>query len=124
MFFSKCRSMYFMIDEKLKELGKYIDSFNEMGIIDLCTLFIEYIKADQMYDTNDVDKETPLIRDLLQLKKTYKNEIEADEFTWVLFQFLLIEMRSALILDKARSLDIDPHLYKKDMGFLFKGKSL
>jgi len=124
MFFSKCRSMYFMIDEKLKELGKYIDSFNEMGIIDLCTLFIEYIKADQLYDTNDVDKETPLIRDLLQLKKTYKNEIEADEFTWVLFQFLLIEMRSALILDKARSLDIDPHLYKKDMGFLFKGKSL
>jgi len=113
-----------MIDEKLKELGMYIDSFNEMSVIDLCNLFFEYVKSDQMDDSNYFNKETPLIRDLQQLKKDYQNGIETDEFTWTLFQFILMEMRSALILDKARTLDIDPHLYKKDMGFLFKGKSL
>jgi len=113
-----------MIDEKLKELGKYIDSFNEMSVVDLCNLFFKYIESDQINNTNFFDKKTPLFHDLQQLKKDYKNEIEADEFTWILFQFLLMEMRSALIIDKARSLDIDPHLYKKDMGFLFKGKSL
>ena len=53
-----------------------------------------------------------------------QKEVSQDFVIFEVYQIIKELVKEKMIFERAFELDIDPLLYKKEMGFLFKGKPL
>lgn len=111
-----------IIDEQLKQLHAFIESLDTMNVEEILSEYMQLV-APRFAEEEVIQKNQSLIKELHDLKKTYSTKMSSDEFSWILCQYLFIEMRNVLIFEKARVLNINPQLYKKEMDFLYKGKT-
>ncbi|HEC89532.1 MAG: hypothetical protein DRN12_01780 [Thermoplasmata archaeon] len=63
-------------------------------------------------------------KDIISTIDRYEKEVDPAIIVKVLFNVFLDFIKHKAIESKALSLGIEPSLYKKQMGFLFKGKKL
>ncbi len=114
-----------MLSEKLKKLDAYIQKIDQMRPIDVLASSIDSFQQRQdelMMDANDeLDQFSKEINELIH--RYQQKGISAEAMACQLYTDLLFFVRKTCILSYAEQLGIDHQLYKKQMDFLFKGKS-
>jgi len=115
-----------MIDKKLHHLSEYIDMISQKDPLDLFSTYISTIEKTDIADrprSKKIKKELFTSLDNLY-KHTNESNMNYDEFLSMVYEYLIQNMRKHMIYQKALDLGIDSTLFKKEMGFLFKGKPL
>lgn len=115
-----------MIDKKLNFLSEFIKKISEDDKIELLQIFISKIEKT---DTLDQSRFNTINKELFTTLDTFYDRYEEsiviyDEFLYMIFEYLQQNLQRHMIYKKALDLGIDPNLFKKEMGFLFKGKPL
>lgn len=115
-----------MIDKKLKVLSAFIDSLaqqNPEAILENHMKKITLTKKSNIDDSKDICIE--FNRSIQQVIDQFKDKgLDGDIILYNLYLIIQQMLFKHLIYQKALELDINPLLYKKKMGFLFKGKPL
>lgn len=114
-----------MLSEKLDQLEAYIEEIDQMKPIDVLVFFFESCNQPLDDEINDSKVEhNQFSKDVKALIHTYQQQgVNAEEIACQLYTDLLFFVRKILVLSYAQQLGIDSQLYKKQMDFLFKGKS-
>ncbi len=114
-----------MLSDKLKLLQKKIEALDAMRPIDFLSESLAQIDNIQL--DIDADEEKLIHSFSKQMDKiiaNYQQKGLSSEILCVeLYQILLYQLRKTMIVSTAKQLGIEPRLYKKQMDFLFKGKS-
>lgn len=114
-----------MLSDKLHQLEKYIEALDQMKPIDVLSSALESFQETQdelaMDESNKLDQFSKEINVLIQ--KYQLQSVPAEVLACQMYTDLLFYVRKIRILSYAKQLEIDPRLYKKQMDFLFKGKS-
>jgi hypothetical protein len=115
-----------MIDKKLQDLSEYIEKVYHQDPYDR---FITQIKSFEKTYGTDRSESEKMIRDLFkELDNLYKRYSEIsltdEEILYTIYEYVQKNLVRHMIYQKAYDLGIDPTLFKKEMGFLFKGKPL
>lgn len=112
-----------MINKKLRQLSAYIEDLTSQNphdrFIHLIQMFEKKYQIDrpvQFRDNHD------LFSDLDDLCKKYGQTRSHESILYGIYTYVEENLMKDMIYQKALDLDIDPTLFKKEMGFLFKGK--
>lgn len=113
-----------MIEDKLKELGKYAEDLEKEDPLDLLNYYFNKITGEL---ENIADYQQKLGNDLgNDVAKVIKNYTSKDLLpplvSYNLLSVLVSFIKKSMIEEKANSLGIERNLYKQEMKFLFKGK--
>jgi len=112
-----------MINERLRELGEYIEEIKKKDTFDF---LVEETKKLLEIEVSEEERKQgkTLQREFTSIIEKYEKELPppviVEQLLNVYTEFLI---RKA-IESKAVSLGIERSLYKREMGFLFKGKQL
>ena len=114
-----------MIGIKLKELEEYIKKIDEFKPIRFLESYMLQIEDDLKEIPNEQLKIAELFnKDLIVLMERYtKKRIYKSIIINEMYNFILNFSRRSAIESRAELLGIDKTLYKKEMNFLFKGKT-
>ncbi|MEA3457707.1 MAG: hypothetical protein U9R21_03425 [Candidatus Thermoplasmatota archaeon] len=114
-----------MIRKKLKELDEYIKKIDETRPIEFLETSIKQIEEEiKETSTAQLELADAFHKDLIELIEGYtKKETYESVIISQLYNVIINFSRRAAIEHKAASLGIDRTLYKREMGFLFKGKT-
>ncbi|MFO8078622.1 MAG: hypothetical protein R6U21_08285 [Thermoplasmatota archaeon] len=114
-----------MLSEKLKKLDAYIQKIDQMRPIDVLGSSIDSFQQRQDESVMNASVELDQFsKEIIELIHRYQQKgISAEKIACQLYTDLLFFVRKTRILSYAEQLGIDHRLYKKQMDFLFKGKS-
>jgi len=115
-----------MIGIKLKELEEYIKTIDEIEPIRFLETYMKQID-DYLKEIPDEQLEIAEIfnKDLIELVERYNEKrIYKSIVINQIYNFIINFSRRSAIESRAALLGIDKTLYKKEMSFLFKGKTL
>ena len=112
-----------MLDDKLQELIEYIEDIEKQ---DPYEFLISEIKRYLEIEDSEMQKELGVkcYNDIISIINRYEGEVDPAIIIKVLFNIFIDFVKQKAVESKALSLGIEPSLYKKQMGFLFKGKKL
>lgn len=115
-----------MLGKKLKELERYIEEIEKMKPIDFLSDSLAQLSLSPMDLPEEQKRFGQLFhRDVDVLVEKYlKNGADETVIVSELYSFLLYFLKRRMVEAKAALLGIERTLYKKEMGFLFKGKQL
>ena len=118
--------LFKMIDKQLQHLYKYIEDVYEQDPYDWLINQIKSIEKKYHLERSVFKKiETDFYRALNDLCEEYnKTQLTQEEILYMIYKYLEETLMRNMIYQKALDLGIDPILFKKEMGFLFKGKPL
>jgi hypothetical protein len=114
-----------MIGIKLKELEEYIKKIDKFKPIRFLESYIKKIEDDLKEIDNEQLRIAELFnQDLILLIEKYTNKrIYNSIIINEMYNFIINFSRRSAIESKAALLGINKKLYKKEMSFLFKGKT-
>ena len=114
-----------MIRKKLKELDEYIKKIDETKPIEFLETSMKQIEEEiKEIPTDQLELADVFHKDLIELMESYtKKGTYKSVIINQLYNAIINFSRSTAIEHKAVSLGIDRTLYKREMGFLFKGKA-
>jgi len=114
-----------MIKKKLDLLEERIQAIDDCRPFDFLAEFITSIHNEIPTIDKDVERWAATFNhEILQVIESFESQnISSRMLGYQLYSFLLGYLRKTAIFSYAEELDIDPVLFKDQMGFLFKGKS-
>jgi hypothetical protein len=114
-----------MIKGNLRTLSFFIEELSQRSDIDVFSDAIKWVKQYHELDKNTNQLRADLHDSIKMLIKHFKDIGLSDEaFIFEFFEICKSLIVRKMIFQKAYELGIDPLLYKKKMGFLYKGKPL
>ncbi len=109
-----------MIDDQLKELVEYIEEIERKDPLEF---LVEGTRKLLSVDYSDEGERGELQRELTAIIEKYDGVLTPSVIIREILTVYLNFLRRKTVEAKAISLGIKPTLYKKEMDFLFKGKS-
>jgi hypothetical protein len=113
-----------MIDDELKQLGKFAENLEKEEPLDLLTAYISQI-TEEIENIPEYQKKlsNDFGDDIIKIVNDYTfKDLVTPLISYQLLFVLVSYVKKMMIEKKANSLGIEKRLYKKEMKFLFKGK--
>lgn len=112
-----------MLDDKLQELIEYIEDIEKKDPYEFLVSEIKgYIEIEDSVTQKELGARC--YNDIISIINRYEGEADPDIIIKILFNIFIDFVKQKAVESKALSLGIEPSLYKKQMGFLFKGRKL
>jgi len=113
-----------MLNDKLKELGDYIDNVYSLKPMKLLEVNITKIEEDlKNLSKEQVDLGNNFNKDVSNIIKDFKKKETCNPvIIYELYTILIDFLRKSVIEEQAEILGIDHKMYKEEMRLLFKGK--
>ena len=113
-----------MIDEKLDELGKYVEEITKKESFNLIKSYIVQVSEEfENSDSVQSDIELDLKKEIIKIISNYEEKgLSNNIISYHLYNILYDIIKKAMIEKKASDLEIDKRFYKNEMRLLFKGK--
>ena len=113
-----------MINDRLKQLGKYAEELEKEDPLDLLNNYFNQISEElRNFSDNNTNLRNDFRNDVKKVINKYNSKnLIPSTVSIELFYFLINHVKQTMIANKANYLGIDKNLYKNDMKFLFKGR--
>ena len=112
-----------MLDKNFQKLSAYITNIESLKPLDFFnTEITKIMDSDETVDEYLQKHSDKFLTNLEEHVQKSKNDLSEDIILIQLFHYILLMMKRRSIYAYAQELGISPTLYKKEMGFLFKGK--